>query len=100
MSDIEVKKTCPLGHTCRKVVGDHIEECVWYIHMEGENPQNGESMDRAECAMVWQPFLMIEGNRETYKVGANLQDLKNETIVRQDAFLGVVANAKRSIEHR
>jgi len=96
---IEVVKTCPFGHTCRKVVDDKIEECMWYVHLEGENPQNGEKIDRVECAIVWQPLLLVENSRETGRVAASVQDLRNETIKRQDAFLGVVANAQRSIEH-
>ena len=97
---IEVVKTCPLGHTCRKVVDDKIEECMWYVHMEGENPQNGEKIDRAECALVWQPLLTIEGSRETQRVAASIHSMRDETLHRQDMLLGVVANAKRNIEHR
>jgi len=94
---IEVVKTCPFGHTCKKVVDDHIEECMWYVHMEGENPQNGDKIDRAECAMVWQPLLMIENSRETNRVSATVQELRNDVHVRSG--IGVVGNAQRNIEH-
>ena len=96
---IEVKKTCPFGHTCRKVVGDAIEECMWYIHMEGENPQNGEKIDKVECAIVWQPLLMIENSRETNRVAETVQELRGEHVQGVKALLGA-GNAQRTIEHR
>ena len=88
--DIEIKKTCPLGHTCRKTVGDHIEECMWNIKLVGENPQSGESIDEYGCAIAWQPVLAIEGNKETRGVAVSLQSFRNETVARQDAALEVI----------
>jgi hypothetical protein len=92
--DIEVKKTCPLGHTCRKTVDDHIEECMWYTKMVGADPQTGEAIDEYNCAISWQPILMVENSGQMRGVAVSVQSLRNETIKRQDVALGLVANAK------
>jgi len=97
--DIEVTKTCPLGHSCRKVVGEAVEECMWYIKMEGENPQNGDRVDLYDCTINWQTILIVEGNKEQRGTAASVQSLRNETIKRQDAALGVIASAQKHIEH-
>lgn len=85
--DVEVVKTCPLGHTCRKVVGDKIEECMWYIHLIGVSPQTGKEIDEANCAMSWQPILMVENSRQSKGISAAVESLRNETVKNQTAAL-------------
>ena len=56
--DIPVKKTCPLGHQCQKTVdGGYIEECMWYIKMQGKHPLTGENVDEMNCEIAWQPIF-------------------------------------------
>lgn len=88
MSDIPVIKTCPLGHTCRKVVGDHIEECHWYVTVQSVDNE-GAPAEQSKCAMAWQPIIAIENNKETRGVSASVQSFRNESIKRQDATLAL-----------
>jgi hypothetical protein len=93
--EIEVTKTCPLGSSCEKVVHGKIERCMWYIKMEGENPQTGEKVqDLWDCAMNWQVLLLTEGNKEARVTAASVQSLRNETTKRQDIALGALTGAK------
>ena len=79
--------TCPLGSECEKIVGDHIERCVWFVELKGHNPQNGKEIDQSKCAIAWQPILMVEGNGVSYNIGASIQSLRNETVSRQNIAL-------------
>ncbi len=91
---LNVKITCPLGSTCEKVSGDHIERCAWYVKLEGTNPQNGERVDDWKCAMAWQPLLMIEGNCQTRAVAVSVQSFRNESLLNQQQAIKVIENAK------
>jgi len=57
---MEVKLTCPLGHTCERVVDDHVERCVWYKELAGRDPQSEEVLQRWDCAIAWLPLLNVE----------------------------------------
>jgi len=91
---IKTELTCPLGHTCQKVVGDVIQQCHWYINLAGKNPQTGEPVDEYKCAIAWQPILAIEGNGLLNGTNASVQSLRNETVKRQDEALQVVRNVQ------
>ena len=95
MADLKVIETCPLGHTCEKIVGDHIERCAWYVKLIGKNPQDGKDIDESRCSMAWQPILMIEGNGLAMGTNASIQSMRNESLKRQDLALGAL-NAKIS----
>ena len=87
---LKVELTCPLGSTCEKVVGDHIERCAWYVKLEGKNPQTGKDINESKCAIAWQPLLMIEISGGVNRTSASVQSLRNETVKRQDKALEVV----------
>ena len=83
--------TCPLGHTCEKVVGDHVERCQWFLQLDGNDPQSGEKLaGQSKCVMVWDVILKIEGNREVFNLGAGVQSLRNETVKRQTIALEAI----------
>jgi len=92
MSEIKKVYTCPLGSTCEKIGDGVIERCAWYVKIEGTNPNTGEFMCESRCAMAWTPLLMIDGNGKTNETIAAIQNLRNETVKRQDAALALGAN--------
>lgn len=65
---IDITLTCPLGHTCEKVVDGKIEQCRWYVNLEGENPQTGESVNTSKCVIEWVPIMMVQDCKETARV--------------------------------
>ena len=91
---METKITCPLGHSCQKVVDDHIEQCAWYVKLSGQDPQSGKVVDDYKCAMYWQPVLMVDSSRMNAQVASSIQSLRNETVKRQNVALEVLSNAK------
>ena len=87
---IETRITCPLGHTCEKVVDGVVERCAWYVELEGENPQNGQRINQSKCAIAWGPLLNVENTSVGNRVAHSIQSLRNETIKRQDKALGMI----------
>lgn len=99
---METKTTCPLGHTCKKIVDDHIEVCAWLTGVAGKDPQTDEDINEERCAIAWQPILMIEMSGTNRQVAASVQSLRNETVDRQDRamqLIGEVSNV-RAIESK
>lgn len=82
-------KTCPLGHTCEKVVDDHIEVCHWYTTMRQSDPVSGQEKDVKECAITWLPVLSTEQSSASRFVAEAIHSLRNETISRQDEALRI-----------
>ena len=82
---IEIKVTCPLGHTCEKVVDGAIERCAWYTNIQGKDPQSEEIIDQGKCAMAWQPILLIENAQTNRGQTQALESFRNEVVVGQQA---------------
>jgi len=93
---MEIKRTCPLGHTCEKVVDDHIERCMWYNKIVGIDGQ-GKDIEMWDCAIAQSPFLQTEVIMATRAHTAAVESLRNETIKRQDKALGLIPHV-RNIE--
>jgi hypothetical protein len=88
MSDIKRTGSCPLGHTCEKIVDGVIDTCNWYVTIAGDNPQTGEPMEDKGCAIAWAPILMIETAREMRTASASVNSLRNEMTKRIDHAMG------------
>ena len=55
----EVLRTCPFGHECERIHDNQIERCMLYVQIDGVT-SSGEKTERTECALVWQPILMVD----------------------------------------
>lgn len=86
---MKVVLTCPLGHTCEKVVDDHIERCNWFTEITGET-SSGEDVKEWRCAIAWMPQLQIEMANTNRGQTQALESLRNETIKRQDKALRLI----------
>lgn len=95
MSNIEVVYTCPLGHVCEEVRDNKIYRCRWYKELAGTHPQTGEQVDEWDCAIGWGTVLGVEVARTNRGQTQAIESMRNETIKRQDAFLGSIEVNKR-----
>jgi len=97
---IEIKKFCPLGHkACEYVEDNTLYRCEWYEHLVGKNPQSEELLDEWKCSVSWLVLLGAENAQTNRGQTAAIESMRNETVKRQDAFLGLVANSKRGLKH-
>lgn len=86
--------TCPLGHTCEKVVDDHIERCMWFTDVDGTNA-SGEVIKETKCAIAWQPILLLEIATTNRGQTHALESMRNETVNRQDKALEVLRDVRK-----
>jgi hypothetical protein len=93
---MEIKTTCPLGHQCEKAVDGAIERCAWFTQIRGKNPQSEEVVDEWACAIQWLPLLSVEVSQTNRGQTAAIESFRNETVKRQDAFLGLAHQASQA----
>lgn len=86
---IEVVKTCPLGSECEEIKDGKLHRCRWFIEMAGKT-QDGKDVNSWDCAISWQPILMVEMSSTSRNVSASVDSLRNETVGRQDAALKII----------
>jgi len=90
---IEVVKTCPLGSECEEIKDGKLHRCRWYIEMAGKT-QDGTEVNTWDCAIAWQPILMVEMSSTSRNVSASVDSLRNETVKRQDIALQFATGIK------
>ena len=95
---VETKMTCPMGSECETIKDGCIHRCSWYVTLQGNNPQTGDPVDEAKCAIVWQTMLAIEGNGIANSTSAAVTSLRNETVMRQDLAIKVMY--EKDTEHK
>ncbi len=86
-------RTCPLGHECVKAEGGVISKCAWYVKLQGNDPQTGERVDKEDCAIAWQPILLIEANAQAARTTSSVQSMRNESVIRQDQAIEALKHA-------
>jgi hypothetical protein len=64
---------CPLLK--KNCIGD---KCAWWVTVRGTNPQTGQDIDEAGCAMGWIPMLLIENAKVGTETGAAVESARNE----------------------
>ena len=81
---------CPLGSKCEYISDDKkLHRCAWYVQMKGQ-AQSGEVYDQWNCAISWQPILMVETAGINRRVASSIDSMRNETVVRQEAAIALI----------
>lgn len=93
---IEVKQTCPLGHTCETARDNVIHRCAWYVQIAGQNPNTGEIENKFRCAIAWFPILQLEVARTNRGQTAAIESFRNEMVEGNNAFLSLASQAAGS----
>ena len=68
-------KWCPL---IQKSCKEH--KCSWYTHIQGNNPQTGEAVDKFACAVEWVPMLLVENSMRQVSTSAAVESFRNEVV--------------------
>ena len=84
---IEVRYSCPFGHTCEKTVDGHIERCVLYLELKVKNSATEEESSTYNCAMNWNVILQNETNARIVGVQQATESFRNEMVQNQPLLL-------------
>lgn len=95
---IEIETFCPYtgDSSCETVVNGKIRRCKFYKQWGGVNPNTGENIDNWECEIHMNNIISLEisallrGNRQA------VESMRDETIKRQDEFLGLAHQSRLS----
>lgn len=91
---IETVIVCPLGSSCEEVKDGKIYRCGFYETLRGRNNQTGEDEDISLCGIRAMVRLQAETNYSQRATGEAVVSMREETIKRQDAFLGLAQQAR------
>lgn len=99
----DAKILCPLmGGACIEdgaIRDNELVACRFWVIVHGKNPQTGETISNGDCAMAWQPVLMIENSKVNRETGAAIESFRNEVASaneqnHQAALMGNTINLK------
>lgn len=54
--------------------------CRFWVYVQGKDPQTNQDISKGDCAMAWQPVLMIENSKVNRETGAAVESLRNESV--------------------
>lgn len=91
------KVICPMmGGECvedGKVINGELVKCRFWIHVTGQNPQTGATIDNQDCAMAWIPVLLIENSKVNRETGAAVESMRNESVTTGQQITGALLQA-------
>ena len=75
-------------------------ECAFYVHITGQNPQSGAQMDLWDCAVKWTPVMMLDASRNMKGVQAAVEGMRNDVCDRQDNLNNALVLGAKLMEAR
>lgn len=101
----DAKIICPMmgGNECVEdgaIRNGELVKCRFWIHVQGQNPQTGETVSNGDCAMAWMPVLMIENSKVNRETGAAVESMRNEGVTTGQQIAGAllqVANQNKGL---
>lgn len=99
------KIICPMmgGDECVEdgtIRNGELVKCRFWIHVQGQNPQTGETVSNGDCAMAWMPVLLIENSKVNRETGAAVESMRNEGVTTGQQITSAlmqVANKKQEL---
>ena len=101
----DAKIICPMmgGDECVEdgaIRNGELVKCRFWIHVQGQNPQTGETISNGDCAMAWMPVLLIENSKVNRETGAAVESMRNESVTASQQVTGAllqIANNKQGL---
>lgn len=101
----DAKIICPMmgGDECVEdgaIRNGELVKCRFWIHVQGQNPQTGETVSNGDCAMAWMPVLLIENSKVNRETGASVESMRNESVTASQQVTGAllqIANNKMEL---
>lgn len=88
---------CPLmGCECVEdgaIKDNKLVKCRFWINVQGQNPNTGETVNHFDCAIAWMPVLMIENSQQQRQTGAAVESFRNEMVKANETNAQVLLEA-------
>ena len=56
------------------------QDCMFWTRLIGHHPQTGAPIDEWDCAIVWQPILLVENAQKMREAGAEVEQLRKALV--------------------
>jgi hypothetical protein len=72
-------------------------KCRFWVHVQGTNPQTGETVSNGDCAFCWTPMLLIENSQQQRQTGAAVESFRNEMVKANEASQQLLLNTTKIV---
>lgn len=83
----EKVRVCPLmgGKPCLgdgqyNEVTKALDTCMFWIHVQGTNPNTKESVNEPGCSFVWLPILLMDNTKVALETSGAIESMRNESV--------------------
>ena len=94
----EKKIICPLmNKECIEdgsIVNGELHGCKFWIKVKGTHPQTGTEIDEGDCAISWNPILLINNTQMQRQTTASIESFRNEMVIGNEKLLSIAATPK------
>ena len=96
----DAKILCPLmGSECIEdgaIKDGELVKCRFWVHVQGTNPQTGETVSNGDCAFCWTPVLLIENSQQQRQTGAAVESFRNEMVKANESSQQLLLNTTKA----
>jgi len=96
----DAKILCPLmGSECIEdgaIKDGELVKCRFWVHVQGTNPQTGETVSDGDCAFCWTPMLLIENSQQQRQTGAAVESFRNEMVKANESSQQLLLNTTKA----
>jgi len=96
----DAKILCPLmGSECIEdgaIKDGELVKCRFWVHVQGKNPQTGETVSNGDCAFCWTPMLLIENSQQQRQTGAAVESFRNEMVKANESSQQLLLNTTKA----
>ena len=96
----DAKILCPLmGSECIEdgaIKDGELVKCRFWVHVQGKNPQTGETVSNGDCAFCWTPVLLIENSQQQRQTGAAVESFRNEMVKANESSQQLLLNTTKA----
>lgn len=71
-------------------------QCMWFMQIQGKNPNTGEDINDWGCSIAWMPVLMIENSQQQRQTGAAVESFRNEMVKSNEVSQRILLEAAQS----
>jgi len=97
----DAKILCPLmGTECIEdgsIKDGELVKCRFWVHVQGTNPQTGETVSNGDCAFCWTPMLLIENSQQQRQTGAAVESFRNEMVKANESSQQLLLNTTKIV---
>jgi len=72
-------------------------KCRFWVHVQGTNPQTGETVSNGDCAFCWTPMLLIENSQQQRQTGAAVESFRNEMVKANESSQQLLLNTTKIV---